>query len=461
MINFRGNRKSPINYSMNILVFHPEIDKARILSFALESHLGFQVRQANALESAFALLLGEQPVDLVVICENEKTPLLLKYLSSFSTQIPVILLGSVTNLQKHEIGGVTIEAQLTATGALAQLPTLIKDRFRIDSPPAGVEANYCRINVELLLKVVPLKGDVYLRLSSLKFVKMYNAGTTFTDRDLERIWGLKKIDYLYIEKSSAPEFVSRLEDNLLALALSAQEGDESQLLTLTQVQETIQGLAAKIGVTDEVVKLTNVQMDLALKVIGTAPKLNKVISATLSNKQSYLAIHSVQVAHVACCIAGKLEWPSNVTFKKLIFAAFVHDIALSNAEHAKIKTKNELLNLRGQLTASEYNAIEKHMLVAGDIANRFSQLPSDVCQIILQHHELPDGSGFPRGISAFMIAPLSTVFIIAHEMVDAMLTEGKSFRVEKFWHDNADAYSAGTFKKVLRAFISSTESEAA
>ena len=45
------------------------------------------------------------------------------------------------------------------------------------------------------------------------------------------------------------------------------------------------------------------------------------------------------------------------------------------------------------------------------------EIPPDVSVIIEQHHERPDGNGFPNGINFKRISVFSSIFIVAHDFV--------------------------------------------
>ena len=436
---------------MNILVFSPDASKLKIISFALESRLGIHVLQAGRVDQAFEHLLADGAVDLLVIADPGSTPLFVKYLASLGSKIPVILIDPKATRPEAQFPGINIAAQLGIDTVLQDLPALIDANYDVSLGEA-IDADYCRIGVELLIKLSPLGDDVFVKLSNVKYVKLFNADASFTDQDLARIWGVKKIDYLYIRQEAAPGFIKKLQGELSLMTKKAQEGDDAMLATVAQVQETIQGLAAKTGITDEVVKLTNAHVDFTMKVIGRTPQLKKVMGLLLNDKAGYVAAHSVHLAHMACCISAELNWPSNLTFQKLIFAAFIHDLMLLNPDHALIGNRAELTAQKDHLTPEETLRIENHPALAAEVVNRFPQIPSDVYQIILQHHERPAGDGFPRGLTAKKIAPLAAVFIIAHEVVDEIHRLGEAFDFPTFWASRDAAYATGTFREVLKKF---------
>jgi HD-GYP domain-containing protein (c-di-GMP phosphodiesterase class II) len=73
-----------------------------------------------------------------------------------------------------------------------------------------------------------------------------------------------------------------------------------------------------------------------------------------------------------------------------------------------------------------------------------------VDKVIAQHHEHPMGSGFPAGLSSNYISPLSSLFIIAHDLTDYILDNKKNFNVDEFLAAFDNKYSSGHFKKIAK-----------
>ena len=68
-----------------------------------------------------------------------------------------------------------------------------------------------------------------------------------------------------------------------------------------------------------------------------------------------------------------------------------------------------------------------------------------------QHHEHAKGTEFPAGLRAPAITPLSSLFILAHDMVDYYIEHNGKVDVEEFLCGDFDKYNAGNFKKVMKA----------
>lgn len=66
----------------------------------------------------------------------------------------------------------------------------------------------------------------------------------------------------------------------------------------------------------------------------------------------------------------------------------------------KIKLSSALLNKQGPLDPDEYNQVKRHVAFGIEIARRIPDIPSQVIDVIAQHHEREDGSGYPVSAKA-------------------------------------------------------------
>ncbi|HVK61074.1 MAG TPA: HD domain-containing phosphohydrolase [Bdellovibrionales bacterium] len=424
--------------------------------------MNISVSHAGTLDQAMKILLGDANIDLIVANDSEHLTLLMKYLLSVESSLPVIIVGATQSANEADsISAMNVVAQIRSGDIAAQLPGLIQSKYKDLLQATEKDEKFCRISVDLLCDITPLADDVYIRLSNIKFVKIFKAGTVFTEKDLKRLCGVRNIEYLYVPKAASAGFVNRLQDRLQAVSDEAEDGDEKLIATVAQVQETLQDLTQKIGFTEPVMALAKTHVELAVKAIGKFPRLHRIFEGSMLRNSNYTSRHSVMIAHVACAIASKLNWPSDSTFQKLIVASLLHDISLVNPDYCEINTKADLEQAKMRYTSDEIRAIENHPFAAADIVGKLHEIPADVHAIVIQHHEKPDGSGFPRGMRAQAIAPLAAVFIVAHELVEACDREGASFDMSRFWQERTEAYSSSTFKKIAKVFLDASNLKAA
>lgn len=136
----------------------------------------------------------------------------------------------------------------------------------------------------------------------------------------------------------------------------------------------------------------------------------QAIAITVEKRDPYTAGHQQKTALLVTAIAEELGWSAE-RIEGLRLGAIIHDIG-------KIYVPAEILSRPGALTASEYKIIKTHPLVGYDIVKDV-EFPWPVAQMILQHHERLDGSGYPHGLKGDEIIPEARLLSVA-DVVEAM-----------------------------------------
>ena len=218
-----------------------------------------------------------------------------------------------------------------------------------------IETGQCRIRTNLLLDVAPLKGDIYVRLSDNKYLKLFRKGDVFDQQDLKKYTLKKGIEYLYILRGECAEFAQKytqLIESYIAgrqMAKSLSKTTHHNLAVL----ETIHHLNEQIGFTPEVQELTKAQVKLTVTAMQHSQSLAEILSLLQEKEDQYIATHSTICASMACAIASQLQWGSEMTFQKLTLAAFLHDIPLQSQELAAVGSLQELDGFKSKFTPEE------------------------------------------------------------------------------------------------------------
>jgi len=138
--------------------------------------------------------------------------------------------------------------------------------------------------------------------------------------------------------------------------------------------------------------------------------LINAISVTIEKRDPYTTGHQNRVAHLAVDIAKELNWNESQLLG-LRLGAIVHDIG-------KISIPAEILSRPGKLSDVEYQLIKTHPQTGYDILKNH-QFPWPIAEMVFQHHERIDGSGYPRGLSADQILPEAKILGVA-DVVEAI-----------------------------------------
>jgi HD-GYP domain-containing protein (c-di-GMP phosphodiesterase class II) len=87
---------------------------------------------------------------------------------------------------------------------------------------------------------------------------------------------------------------------------------------------------------------------------------------------------------------------------------------------------NELTERTDTFTEADHTLVRTHVDIGIEIAERFSDLPSIVLDVISNHHERLDGSGYPKAKSEGEISEQAQMAAIV-DVYDALLTD-RSYR---------------------------------
>ena len=141
-------------------------------------------------------------------------------------------------------------------------------------------------------------------------------------------------------------------------------------------------------------------------------QLINVVSEALELKDAYTANHQRSVAELSVGIGRRLGYDAH-RLEGLRLGALVHDIG-------KLAIPNQILSKPGSLTEQEYALVQTHPVrganIIGDVA-----FPWPIKQMILQHHERLDGTGYPYGLKGEQILEEAQILAVA-DIADSMLS---------------------------------------
>jgi putative nucleotidyltransferase with HDIG domain len=141
------------------------------------------------------------------------------------------------------------------------------------------------------------------------------------------------------------------------------------------------------------------------------------LSTALGFRDQYTRQHSTRVAELAVRV-GRARGLAADRLERLHLAALVHDLG-------KIGVPDDILFKAHELTAQERSIVQRHPSVAADILSRIDGT-NDIADIVLSHHESPDGTGYPRGLSAEHISMEAAILRVAD--VFSALTDARTYK---------------------------------
>lgn len=167
------------------------------------------------------------------------------------------------------------------------------------------------------------------------------------------------------------------------------------------------------GVAEDVTEQMNMieeRSEYALTIQRGFNELIAAISAALEHRDAYTASHQDKVSYLAKAIAQELNLPHD-QIQWIGLAAQVHDIG-------KIGIPIEILTKTTKLSKPEIELLKTHCQEGYEILKGI-HFPWPIAEIVWQHHERLDGSGYPRGLKGDQITLEAKIIAVA-DTIDSM-----------------------------------------
>lgn len=182
-----------------------------------------------------------------------------------------------------------------------------------------------------------------------------------------------------------------------------------RFLTKPCPPETL-ALAVESGIEQNKLILAERELHTLIKLKNAMEGVIIGFSTIVETRDPYTAGHQQRVTRLAVAIAGMMGLDEDQT-AALRLAAMVHDIG-------KIYVPADFLNKPGKLSEVEYSIIWTHPQMGRDILKSVDFV-WPISEIVMQHHERMNGSGYPKGLSGEDIMLEARILSVA-DVIDAM-----------------------------------------
>lgn len=147
-----------------------------------------------------------------------------------------------------------------------------------------------------------------------------------------------------------------------------------------------------------------------LKIVKTLEETIYAITKIVEMKDPYTAGHQRKVALLSEAIGREVGF-SNEKLKEILWAGLLHDIG-------KIVIPSEILILPRKLTPIEFGIVKTHPVVGYNILKEI-EFFKDIAEIVIQHHERLDGTGYPKGLKEDRIRKEARIIAVS-DVIEAM-----------------------------------------
>jgi response regulator RpfG family c-di-GMP phosphodiesterase len=431
-----------------ILLIDADTDILNIQLMVLSSFYGGEVIAVANSQEAIERIGAFGGPELIVsdhsILEDNKNSLY-DHLVENDLLIPLIICSGSVEYQFKEKKYPNVSAFVQKPFSIEALSYLVKS---ITSAKL-IQPDFIPVKLPILLSFIGKSFDLYLRLSETNFVKLIKEGESFTKDDSHKLQN-KGVTHLYISLVDSYDFLRAYEENLNLMLSSKSGNHQEDIVNTIEVMASIETVSKRLGWTQDAVESAQRSINTAIKILSKDASITAALKEKLSAPDTGYSRHIGLLCYSACIFSVGMGLGGDAIQTKLALAALLHDLAVDENYYTDIKVWNEkAANVRDR--TPETIKYRLHPMEASKLVQNLKNLPPDIDQIILQHHEKKDGTGFPRALSSSRITQLATFFNIIEELVD-FIGDGENLETSiadfKTWGDAN--YDSGQFKKTYQ-----------
>lgn len=266
---------------------------------------------------------------------------------------------------------------------------------------------------------LPLKWHEHPFLMAKFVIKNENQISIIRQLGLRKVWYFPdRSSVLPLpEEADAPEVPDdAVKTELDAAWLEKQE----RARELEQRRRDIQKVEKQYDQTVNQVKSLMIRMNsLPAQAISEAGVVvDKIVNALLSDKETLIHLmnsnnpddtlyyHVLNVSVLSLLLAREAGMPEKL-YSALGFAALMHDIG-------QIKIPPQIVRKTTALTKPEQDLYEQHVRHGFDMVKKFGESGPLVWDVVAQHHEFCDGTGYPKRLKGIDISELAKIVCIVN-----------------------------------------------
>ncbi|MCM2351058.1 MAG: hypothetical protein NDI69_13635 [Bacteriovoracaceae bacterium] len=430
-----------------------------ILKFVLETLLHTEVTELESEEKALSFLKNLESAPSMIIYDYTPNAYLVEdfitYLKDHSKQVRIVILVDKIREEGKEL--LKEHQQLILMDESTLPAALIEESKKLFSnSPYLNEDHYCRIDINFLSILDGINKNLFIRLGQDKYIKIFHEDDNTNVIDIQK-YKVKGINYLYLNRETAGWVITQIQSqidiflkasNFRFVLRGASDSPKKRF------EQKILRIDDEVYIDKDFKESIDKAVERIRSIVEKEAKVEQYLKV-LKDKQDNYALYTQKMnltSLIACALAKQLDWISKTTMDKIVYAAVLSDITLAvRPELLQIQNLGEFEKIKNTLTEEDQKIFLSHPKDAANLIKRyFNTAPPDTDVLAYQHHELPDGSGFPQGLRAEKISPLSALFIVATEFSFYFLKDDEP-TLDDFILKCHSRFDFVNFRKVIKA----------
>jgi response regulator RpfG family c-di-GMP phosphodiesterase len=266
--------------------------------------------------------------------------------------------------------------------------------------------NFTAVKITEFYSLKAVLFDVYIKLNSGRYIKFLHSGDEFSKERVDKYKNEKGVEYLHFHIKDRKKYI-RFNDYLTKKMIKNPALDtKNKINMLKNVTEKFMEESFEEGLKPVIVEQGREICETVYSLIEENDDLYKHLRDYQEFDPSAFS-HAYLTTLFTASIIKQFEWRSKTMIESAAMACMFHDIG-------KMKLEESILALRPEKMAPEQlEEYHKHPEYGVEIIEKNKTITQPVKQIILQHHEAFDGTGFPHGSKGKRISTIANIVSLA------------------------------------------------
>lgn len=279
------------------------------------------------------------------------------------------------------------------------------------------DSEFTQVKIDDLYSGKPVLFSIYIQLSNNHYVKILHEGDTFSSERINKYKDEKGIEYLYFKNTDRKKYIKFTNHLVNKLAHGHTIDGKTKVSMLKNASEKFLEEICTEGMEPAVLDEGSAVCKNITEVIECEESLHLLLR-DFTDFDPQAVSHAFAITFFSSVILKQLKWNSKKTVDTMSMACMFHDLG-------KTQLSPELLDIRpSDMTPEQLAEYKTHPTVGSDLLLKEKHIHSSIRQIILQHHEYYDGSGFPNGSKGSQISNLAKIICLANDFVHTVTDHG-------------------------------------
>ncbi|MCY4644422.1 MAG: response regulator [Bacteriovoracales bacterium] len=422
--------------ALSILICEPDYELAQGLQSFLEEKSFVVETAADGKDCQLKMYKGKFfAVVLDIETQNHSGLQVLRYLRLSAPSVKVILTATEEKLKEFDLSNSDLaklgtsdilikpykfeELKESIEGEHHFLPnTATKESSdeSMEEEVNGDDDDFTHVKVEDFYSGNTTIFDCYIRLAPGKYMKIAQKGEFFERSRIDKIVEEKGIESFYFKTEDRGNYINFINRVLKKVISSTKGKDHEKIRTVKNlaekyIEETYtEGLKPQL--LEEGKKICQNMFDMIQKDVDLSSLL-----ASYEEKGENIHGHLFLTSFMAVIICKNLDWTSTWIVELAAFGGLLHDIGM-------LKLPEEIRNKDPKhLTPEQMTQFKDHPRLGAELLQEYPLVTEPVRQIVYQHHENINGSGFPHGLSGIKIYPPAKVVALGNSFANFLVSQ--------------------------------------